>query len=302
VLANFEGCLPPPGAWPMKGKTVHPAHRTALAGLAALGVTHLSLANNHAWDFGYPGLIRTRRLAEDAGFAVAGAGRCAAEAARPALLRGVAMIAVDLGPTPDWAIAGLGPGVNPLRLRLTLGLPGPDLARLAGIATASGEAARRARRAAIGYDAAAPGPSFYGLALAEAEAPQEIWSVDEADFDRLAAGVEAARAEAGLVAVSAHYHHWAPDWRRPPDWLEPLADRILAAGADLVVCHGPPLAFGLMPRGARAIAPGLGNLAFHTRRAARYDALGLDVWRGAALLHEDGRNRLEPVAALRPEG
>jgi len=26
VICNFEGCLPPPDAWPMKSKTVHAAH------------------------------------------------------------------------------------------------------------------------------------------------------------------------------------------------------------------------------------------------------------------------------------
>lgn len=302
VFCNFEGCVAPPGAWPMKTKTVHPAHRHALAALRDLGVTHLSIANNHVWDFGHAGILETRRAAEAAGFAVAGAGRDRTEAGAPALAHGLAVIAADLGPTPDWAVAGDGPGVNPLRTRRRLALPAADIARLRAIARATGEARRRARRAAIGYDAAPDGAGFYGLDLAEGAEPAEIWESDDADFDRLAQGIGRARETADRVAVSLHYHHWASDWTRPPDWLEPLAARLIAAGADAVLGHGPPVAYRAKALAGGAFAPGLGNLVFHTARANAYDREGLDVWTGRAVRLSAGVMTDTSLPAQRPPG
>lgn len=293
VAANLEGCLPPPGAFRMKAKTVHPAHPEALAALAALGVSHLALANNHVWDYGPAGVIATREAALAVGFAVAGAGRTLAEAAAPALSRGLALIAVDLGPTPDWAIAGAGPGVNPLRLTRVLGLPGQDLARLRALAEATGDSRRRDRRLAMGYDAPTRHEMLFGLAVEEADAAGERHEADPADLDRLAGTIAAARAEADLVLVTGHYHHWAPDWQGPPAWLAPLARQIAAAGADALAFHGPPIAYPLWPDPRCPVAPGLGNLVFHTLRADRYDSAALPVRTGAALGFGDGPARLD---------
>lgn len=106
---------------------------------------------------------------------------------------------------------------------------------------------------------------------------------------------------ADRVAVSLHYHHWAPDWSVPPDWLEPLAARLIAAGADAVPCHGPPIAYRAKALAGGAFAPGLGNLVFHTARADAYDREGLDVWTGQALrLDGDGAMRAVPLPAVRP--
>ncbi|MGJ3261778.1 MAG: CapA family protein [Salinarimonas sp.] len=297
VFCNLEGCLPPPGATRMKTKTVHPAPPEALTALADLGVTHLSIANNHVWDFGHAGIVATRAAAEAAGFAVAGAGRDAAEAARPAIRAGTALIAVDCGPTPDWAIAGEGPGVAALRVRRRLVLPAEDIARLEAIARSSGEAERAARRVAVGYDPAPDGPTFYGTALVAGDGPREEHAVDAADLERLAASIAAARRQADRILVSLHHHHWAPDWTVPPGWLVETARRLLALGADVVAAHGPPLAYGLLEEAAGGVAAlGLGNLAFHTARPERYAAAGLDVMRGAALVVEGGGCRLERIA------
>ncbi len=298
VLCNFEGCLPPPDSWPMKRKTVHPAGPTALADLAALGVTHLALANNHAWDYGHAGLLATRRAAEAAGFAVAGAGADFAEARRPAIRGGVALLSVDAGPTPDWAVAGSGPGVAPLRVTRKLGLPRADLDLLARISAESGEAQRLAKRREIGFDTEAAPP--LGLPTLEAPARGELLVVDPDNLARLAEDISAARAKAHRVIVAIHYHQWDADWRRPPAWFAEVAETARAAGADAVTGTGPPWAFAADTSGHTAIAPGLGNLAFHTRRPARYDALSLPVWRGLALVLENGRWSAREIGVDRP--
>lgn len=287
VICNFEGCLPPDGSWPMKSKTVHPAHPEALAMLADLGVTHLGLANNHAWDFGHAGMLETRRRAESYGFAVAGAGCTAAEAWRAVDRNGVALIAIDAGPTPDWAIAGTGPGVAAIRVRKVLGLPTGDIAVIREIARETGDTERRERRQAIGYDRPDEADRPLGLHIQPSDERCELWQVDPDDLDRLAAEIAAARDMADKVIVALHYHHWAPDWTSPPMWLDDLVACAAKAKADAVIGSGPPWPFPTRYEGKTFVAPGLGNLVFHTRRAARYDKLGLPVWRGLAVVWEN---------------
>lgn len=300
VVCNFEGCLPANGSWPMKSRTVHAAHPDALDMLRDLGVTHLALANNHAWDYGHAGILETRRRAEAAGFAVAGAGIDLAAAMAPAIVNGVALIAVDAGPTPDWAIADTSPGVAPLRLGMQLGLPAPDIARLRQIAEETGETTRRRKRAAVGFDGPFDGAMFYGRNLIRSDTPCEIWTPDPADLDRLVEAVRTAATSGALVLVALHYHHWSTDWHRPPHWLAGVAATIRDAGAAAMLCTGPPLAYPPVLSGSTAFAPSLGNLVFHTRRAATYDALDLPVGRGMALVLENDIWTSHPIDAQMP--
>jgi poly-gamma-glutamate synthesis protein (capsule biosynthesis protein) len=283
AFCNLEASIAPPEAWPFKDKTVHATTPAALGSLAALGITHVSLANNHAWDFGPAGVLATRAAAEAAGLAVAGAGRTLADAWAPAVRGGLAVVAVDCGPTPDFAVARPDrPGVAALPLRRRLVLPQDDLARLAAIEAATGEGVRRARRIAVGYDAAPRGPRFYGVDLEPGVAPAEAFAPDPAAMERLADSIAAARAEADTVLVSLHHHHWAPDWAETPGWFAPLAAAIRALGADAVAGHGPPLVH-LPDRPGEPVAPSLGNLCFHTRRPERYRMAGMDVFAGLCL-------------------
>ena len=300
VICNFEGCLPPPGAWPMKSKTVHPVHAEALDMLRALGVTHIGLANNHTWDFGHAGIVSTRARTREAGFAVAGAGRDGDEAWTPGIGKGVALIALDAGPTPAWAIAGPWPGVASIDLRSSIGLPREDIERLNAISEATGDAERRRRRQAIGFDAPDPDPRPFGLHLEEAKVPCEVICPSEQAMDRACRSLEAARQAADLVVVAIHYHHWSPDWLSPPGWFGGIAERLSQAGADAVVGTGPPWPFDPMRTGARLIAPGLGNLVFHTRRAEAYDRNGLPVWQGRAGVYDGNGWHMRGVSVERP--
>jgi poly-gamma-glutamate synthesis protein (capsule biosynthesis protein) len=301
AICNFEGCLPPARAWPMKRKTVHPAHEDALAMLGTLGITHLALANNHAWDFGHAGIVNTRAAVVDAGFAAAGAGLTLDEAAAPAIRNGLALIAADCGPTPDWAIAGAStPGINPLRMNRSLGLPDSDLARLREIKQETGETELRRLRQDIGYDRPQESEQFYHVAIEEADTPREIWRCDKSDFERLADNISKARQHAETIVVALHYHHWSNDWSRPPDWLVPLARRIAEAGADAVIGTGPPFLYEALIHDSGAIAPSLGNLVFHTARTERYDHLGHPVWTGGILTFDGERWTLRRTDVPRP--
>jgi poly-gamma-glutamate synthesis protein (capsule biosynthesis protein) len=300
VICNFEGCLPPDGAWPMKSKTVHAMHAEALELLGSLGVTHLALANNHAWDFGHGGILSTRARAKEAGFAVAGTGYNAAEAWSPAVRNGVALISIDAGPTPPWAVAGDTPGLAALGLRQQIGLPGADIARLAALSEATGDGQRRRLRRAVGFDAPSDAPSPFGLDLEETAQPCELFRAPAEAMDRLGQSVDAARSVSDLVIVALHYHHWAPEWLVPPAWFGTVADALIANGANAVVGTGPPWAFDTTAQGRHFVAPCLGNLVFHTRRKKAYDDLGLPVWRGLAGVYDAGTWGASPVDVHAP--
>ena len=289
VICNFEGCVRPIGTWPMKRKTVHSVAPSAISALSELGVTQVSIANNHVWDFGHAGILATRSAIEHAGIGAAGAGISLEEAAAPAIRNGVALLAVDAGPTPDWAVAGAGPGVNALRVSRSLGLPSRSLDQLKEISRISGDKERRSKRVAIGYEAPGTSDEFYGIPIEPAESPTEMWRTDEADVARLVSAIHLARKAADHVIVSIHYHHWALDWSSTPDWLALLGRTILREGADGIVATGPPVCqtVALTEQDTKVFAPCLGNLVFHTRRGARYDMLGIPVWTGAAVVFEN---------------
>lgn len=79
------------------------------------GVDFVSLANNHAGDYGDAGLLETVRVLDEAGIAHAGAGATRASAAAPAYLtsNGVRVSIVAFADHPlEWAATDQSPGIN----------------------------------------------------------------------------------------------------------------------------------------------------------------------------------------------
>jgi poly-gamma-glutamate capsule biosynthesis protein CapA/YwtB (metallophosphatase superfamily) len=86
MLLNLECCLSERGEpWPDRVFHFRGPPRAAEA-LRLLGVRAVTLANNHALDFGVPALLDTLETLHDAGIATAGAGPDRAQARAPALL------------------------------------------------------------------------------------------------------------------------------------------------------------------------------------------------------------------------
>jgi poly-gamma-glutamate synthesis protein (capsule biosynthesis protein) len=80
------------------------ADPAAVRTLHIAGVDFVSLANNHAGDFGTEGLLETVSVLDHAGLAHAGAGRSLAEAERPAVLK-VASCRVGVLAFADYPVA-----------------------------------------------------------------------------------------------------------------------------------------------------------------------------------------------------
>lgn len=88
-LLNLECCVSARGSpWAAPGKPFHfrgPPQAADL--LAELGVRCVTLANNHALDYGYDALLDTREHLAGVGIQAVGAGADLAQARRPAVLR-----------------------------------------------------------------------------------------------------------------------------------------------------------------------------------------------------------------------
>jgi poly-gamma-glutamate synthesis protein (capsule biosynthesis protein) len=105
--------------WPDKA-VLYRMHPRNVGCLAAAHIDCCCLANNHVLDWRYRGLEETLETLDRAGTSHAGAGRCAAEAASPAVLdvAGKGRVLVfSLGSTTsgiprEWAAADDRPGVN----------------------------------------------------------------------------------------------------------------------------------------------------------------------------------------------
>ena len=114
MVLNLECCVSARGRpWP--GRVFHfRAPPRAVEALTLLGVRCLTLANNHALDYGYEALLDTLDLVRAAGIAVAGAGADEAEARAPARVTvgGQPLTVVGVTDHPEeYAAAADRPGV-----------------------------------------------------------------------------------------------------------------------------------------------------------------------------------------------
>jgi len=110
-LLNLECCISTRGTpWPDPYKPFFfRAPPVAADVLARLGVDCVTLANNHALDFGYEALVDTLEHLDRVGIAVVGAGRTEAEAHRPALLAAAGVRLAVVGVTDYPAAYAAGP-------------------------------------------------------------------------------------------------------------------------------------------------------------------------------------------------
>jgi hypothetical protein len=190
--------------------------------LRAMGFSLLSHANNHAFDWGAPGVLATGRNLTRAGLVHAGSGGslAAARAPRGLTVRGtrVALVAAtasfpDAAPAADaWGPVAARPGVDALHLK----------------------------------PAAAGSP---GLVM------------DEADEAAVLDSVRRARGADGLVMLSLHTHQPAADDGGPPAFEVAFAHRAIDSGADIFVAQGPHQLRGIEIYKGRPIFYSLANFA-----------------------------------------
>src|SRR5262245_55005430 len=131
-----------------------------LEDLKWLGVSFVSTANNHAFDYGEEGVLATCRYLDAAGIVHAGSGRHLREARAPAYLdvkRGRIALIAATATMPAHSIAGVQrpdtpgrPGVNPLRHTMSYIVDQRGFEEIRRLGAALGFDAARRRRENLG--------------------------------------------------------------------------------------------------------------------------------------------------------
>ena len=257
-----------------------------LSELQWMGIDLYGLANNHALDYGVEGLVRSIEELEKRGLPFAGAGRTLFEAtaARTVERNGTRVALVAAGTTHARLAAAADPsggdqgraGIAPLRIdkihyidrdrfdsfRQTLELSGIDV-RLAEAGSARMHFPYPDR--AIYLPPPAGGFAVEGVRFVPDANPRVETVAVERDVERLIRSVSEATSSADVVVVSLHSHEGAGGrWNGETlaEFLQPLAWRLIEAGAGAVVNHGPHTLRGVELYQGRPIFYSLSNFIY----------------------------------------
>jgi poly-gamma-glutamate capsule biosynthesis protein CapA/YwtB (metallophosphatase superfamily) len=247
--------------------------------LAWAGVNVASHANNHAFDYGSEGVLETIEHMTSAGILVSGSGKDLQAARAPAEIEAKGRRIGHLSMAATFVPYGKAsrsrsdihgrPGVNPLAVRsdtvITLppalasamrrvdGLMGRDLARYSW---------PRFRRFNVNFE--------LGRRLAVTMGRRLV----EADREGNLAAISKSAETSDLVIVSIHAHEQS-------GWLRQFAHDAVAAGAGVIIVHGPHEVRGIEFIENCPVFYGLGNFVYQASGVAvlpsdAYEAAGLD--------------------------
>lgn len=245
--------------------------------LKAMGFKIMSLANNHATDFGVDGLMRTQQSLDAAGVVHAGVGDSLTAARKPAYASTpgdtVALVsfagtytdislAADANPARGFRAR---PGLAPLRSRELHRVTAAQMSILRAIAARS-ETPDAAKNPEV-FTAAKTGEELTigRTTFRVDDRPGLSYDVNADDRAAALASVKEARGKADLVVFSIHAHETAssdPEDIRPADYMTPLFHDLIDAGADAIVRHGPHALLGVEIYKGRPIFYGMGSLMF----------------------------------------
>jgi poly-gamma-glutamate synthesis protein (capsule biosynthesis protein) len=239
------------------------------------GFDMVSVANNHAGDYGQDGLRSTLAALAKSNLAYSGAGENLAFARAPAYVdtkKGrVALVSVTSSfPLPSMAGAQRKdlrgrPGINPLRHIRTNSVPQATFDVLKQLTGSEGNKI-----------------SYGGAEFVVGDNTSSSTKANPDDMRELMASIKDAKAQADFVVVSIHHH----EFENPADRLQPAAFGIefahaaIDAGADIVTGHGYHKLRGVEMHNGKPILYSLGNFIFENdmvkfQPADNYERAGL---------------------------
>jgi poly-gamma-glutamate capsule biosynthesis protein CapA/YwtB (metallophosphatase superfamily) len=230
------------------------------------GFNLLSVANNHALDYGIDGLRSNLHALDAAGLAYAGAGENLAFARAPAYLdtkKGrVALVASASTLTAGEQASQQRPdlpgraGVSPLRFTTTYTVDQSTLDTLRKVAALGGRGGgRRSNDAGT--------VRFADAVYKVGDTPGVHTDPDKDDLDALIASITAGRRQAEWVIASIHAHEGKPgNPNEPADFVVTFAHAAIDAGADIFIVHGPHDIRGIEIYKGKPIIYSLGNFIF----------------------------------------
>jgi poly-gamma-glutamate synthesis protein (capsule biosynthesis protein) len=252
------------------------ASAATAADMKAFGLGMLSLANNHAGDWGPDGILETVRVLDEAGVAHAGvgSGRAAARAAGFAeTAKGrVALIATTSTYLPAH-VAGPGdgerrprPGVSALRNQPVTLVDAEEFRAVKAIAARQGH-----MTSGDEVELAPNSDVFKAQRFRRSDRQGLDYEVNADDRKEILDAVRRGKAQADFAAFSIHAHETesggqeheaAPESLTPAPFLQPLFHAAIDAGADIVLAHGPHTLRGIEIYRGKPIFYGLGSLFF----------------------------------------
>lgn len=249
--------------------------------LVAGGFDLFSTANNHALDYSIAGLHAMHRQLRQRELLYAGTGRNLEEARRPVYCTrpagSVALLACS-------ATFGKGqeasdqsrdmpgrPGLNPLRFDTVHEVTPAQMAQVRELIAGLGLDRLYQGAVDLGFAHPLPHPSlavfgpFTPVLFREGQQTRLRTTPRKKDVDDILRWVEEARLMADVVVLSIHAHElgynaegeW--DLETPAEFLQPVARRMIDAGVDIVVGHGPHLLRGMEIYNGKPIFYSLGN-------------------------------------------
>ncbi|KAB2570673.1 Uncharacterized protein DBV05_g10658 [Lasiodiplodia theobromae] len=256
--------------------------------LAAAGFTLASHANNHAFDYAEAGMFATQHALSAANVTFAGSGASLQEARKPAVRQSadgstrLALVAAA-GTHTLQSVAGAGddgfrprPGISALRASVVTVVDAAGFAAIKAVARAQGQAV-------LGDDDSTADIVLYTgqypyawstWRLASDEQPVGLaWAVNEDDYVGILDSVRAARDEADAVVFSLHAHESFAgvddsanplplEATVPAAYTQNISRAAVAAGAEVVLVHGPHHLRGVEVYAGKPIFYGLGSLTY----------------------------------------
>ncbi|MFC0810293.1 CapA family protein [Ensifer sp. P24N7] len=229
--------------------------------LKAMGFNMVSRANNHTLDWGREGMQETSRALDENGIIHAGAGENLAQAGAARFLetsRGrVALVSFAATFCPmaracDPAGEAPGrPGLNALRLIKNIVVPREMLEQL-----------KRIGEVLPGFKPAGQDPNRVVLEEATYKTGDHAgysFEADPRDVAGILRNVRRGKQFSDFCIVTNHGHEPGEWSQEPPDYEQSFARRLIDAGADAYVVHGPHLLRGIEIYKGRPIFYSLGN-------------------------------------------
>jgi poly-gamma-glutamate synthesis protein (capsule biosynthesis protein) len=245
--------------------------------LKAFGFNVFNTANNHSLDYGEGGLLATIRHLRERGMAFCGTGKDLEEASAPVYLTEGGVTAAFIGLSASYnafnpagsanrAVPGR-PGLKPLGHTETYHVTPEHYAVLEEIARNTAMNAQKDYSRKNGYSPALKEGilPFGTLTFRRDDRDFKETRPLEKDMRRTAASIREAKEKADLVFVSIHLHTFdGTDPSEPARYMEEAARRMIDAGADGIIGHGPHELRGIEIYRGKPIFYSLGNFIFQT--------------------------------------
>ena len=282
-LATFKGAPgPETGGFDQMGVGGGPlASAATAADMKAFGLGIISLANNHAGDWGPDGMLETEKVLDQAGLPHAGTGWSRDAARAPAFAetaRGRVALTATTSTYMPAHVAGPGdgerrprPGVSALRNEPITRVSPDEFRALEAIAKREGV------KLAPGAQEIAFAPNSVMLntqRFRQSDTTGLDYEVNADDRREILDAIHRSKRDADFAAFSIHAHETAsggqeheapPESLAPAPFLQPLFHAAIDSGADIVLTHGPHTLRGIEIYKGRPIFYGLGSLFFDIR-------------------------------------